>query len=144
MSESILFVGKSRFLSLEHRKKLRSVLKQKAEEFNFDVNWLQYVFVSDEALLKLNQSALNHDSYTDIITFDLSDQEGVIEGEVYISIDRVRDNAEKYNVTFEEEYIRVIGHGLLHLLGLKDKSETEIAEMRRQENTIIDLCANVK
>lgn len=144
MSESILFVGKSRFLNLEHRKKLRSVLKQKAEEFNFDVNWLQYVFVSDEALLKLNQSALNHDTYTDIITFDLSDQEGVIEGEVYISIDRVRDNAEKYDVTLEEEYIRVIGHGLLHLLGFKDKSETEIAEMRRQENTIIDLCANVK
>jgi len=144
MSESILFVGKSRFLSLEHRKKLRSVLKQKAEEFNFDVNWLQYVFVSDEALLKLNQSALNHDTYTDIITFDLSDQEGVIEGEVYISIDRVRDNAEKYNVTFEEECIRVMGHGLLHLLGFKDKSETEIAEMRKQENTIIDLCANIK
>lgn len=144
MSESILFVGKSRFLRLEHRKKLRSVLKQKAEEFNFDVNWLQYVFVSDEALLKLNQSALNHDTYTDIITFDLSDQEGMIEGEVYISIDRVRDNAEKYNVTLEEEYIRVIGHGLLHLLGFKDKSETEIAEMRRQENTIIELCANVK
>ena len=144
MSESILFVGKSKFLNLEHRKKLRSVLKQKAKEFNFNINWLQYVFVSDEALLELNQSALNHDSYTDIITFDLSDQEGVIEGEVYISIDRVRDNAEKYNVTFEEEYIRVIGHGLLHLLGFKDKSETEIAEMRKQENTIIDLCANVK
>jgi len=144
MSESILFVGKSRFLSLDHRKKLRSVLKQKAQEFNFEVHWLQYVFVSDEALLKLNQSALNHDTYTDIITFDLSDQEGVIEGEVYVSIDRVRDNAEKYNVTFEEEYIRVIGHGLLHLLGFKDKSEMEIAEMRKQENKIIDLCANVK
>ena len=144
MSESILFVGKSRFLSLERRKKLRSVLKQKAEEFNFDVNWLQYVFVSDEALLKLNQSALNHDTYTDIITFDLSDQEGVIEGEVYVSIDRVRDNAEKYNVTFEEEYIRVIGHGLLHLLGFKDKSEMEIAEMRKQENTIIGLYADLK
>jgi probable rRNA maturation factor len=142
MSESILFVGKSRFLSLEHRKKLRSVLKQKAQEFNFDVNWLQYVFVSDEALLKLNQSALNHDTYTDIITFDLSGQEGVVEGEVYISIDRVRDNAEKYSVTFEEEYIRVMGHGLLHLLGFKDKTETDSSEMRKQENKLIDLYKN--
>jgi len=144
MSESILFVGKSRFLSLEHRKKLRSVLKQKAQEFNFAVRWLQFVFVSDEDLLKINQSVLDHDTYTDIITFDLSDQEGVVEGEVYISIDRVRDNAEKYSVAFEEEYIRVIGHGLLHLLGFKDKSETEIAKMRKQENTIIDLYANFK
>ncbi len=106
------------------------------------INWLQYVFVSDEDLLQMNQSVLDHDTYTDIITFDLSDKEGIIEGEIYISIDRVRDNAEQYNASFEEEYIRVLGHGLLHLLGFKDKTETDSSEMRKQENKLIDLYKN--
>lgn len=142
MSESILFVGKSRFLNLTERRKIRSVLTKKAKEFKFVISWLQYVFVSDEDLLQMNQSVLDHDTYTDIITFDLSDKEGIIEGEIYISIDRVRDNAEQYNASFEEEYIRVLGHGLLHLLGFKDKTETDSSEMRKQENKLIDLYKN--
>jgi len=142
MAESILFVGKSRFLNLTERRKIRSVLTKKAKEFKFVISWLQYVFVSDEDLLQMNQSVLDHDTYTDIITFDLSDKEGIIEGEIYISIDRVRDNAEQYNASFEEEYIRVLGHGLLHLLGFKDKTETDSSEMRKQENKLIDLYKN--
>ena len=142
MAESILFVGKSRFLNLTERRKIRSVLTKKAKEFKFVISWLQYVFVSDEDLLQMNQSVLDHDTYTDIITFDLSDKEGIIEGEIYISFDRVRDNAEQYNASFEEEYIRVLGHGLLHLLGFKDKTETDSSEMRKQENKLIDLYKN--
>ena len=137
MLESILFVGKSRFLNQAERKRIRSILHQKAEEFNFKISWLQYVFVTDDVLLEMNQSVLNHDTYTDIITFDLSDQEGIIEGEIYISIDRVKDNSEKYNVAFQEEYIRVIGHGLLHLLGFKDKTTKESEIMRVQEEEVI-------
>ena len=144
MPESIHFVGKSRFLNLTERKKIRSLLQEKAEEFNYNIGWLQYVFVSDEELLQINQSVLDHDTYTDIITFDLSDQEGIVEGEIYISIDRVKENAELFSVAFEEEYIRVIGHGLLHLLGFKDKSDSESSEMRKQENRLIDLYYNTK
>ncbi len=139
MSESILFVGRSRFLKKDERKKIRLVLKQKAEEFNFKIFWLQYVFVSDDALLKMNQSVLNHNNYTDIITFDLSDQEGIIEGEVYISIDRVQENAKTYSVSFQEECIRVVGHGLLHLIGFKDKNKKDSEKMRLQEDDLISL-----
>ena len=139
MSESILFVGRSRFLKKDERKKIRLVLNQKAEEFNFKISWLQYVFVSDDALLKMNQSVLNHNNYTDIITFDLSDQEGKIEGEIYISIDRVQENAKKYSVSFQEECVRVIGHGLLHLIGFKDKNKKASEKMRLQEEELISL-----
>lgn len=139
MSESILFVGKSRFLNQAERKRIRTALNQKAEELDFKISWLQYVFVSDKDLLEMNQSVLNHDTYTDIITFDLSDQEGIIEGEIYISIDRVKENSKKYNVSFQEEYIRVIGHGLLHLLGFKDKTTKESETMRIQEDEVIKL-----
>ncbi len=139
MSESILFVGKSRFLNKAERKKIRSILNQKASELDFTILWLQYVFVSDNVLLEMNQSILNHDRYTDIITFDLSDQEGIIEGEIYISIDRVQENSEKYNVSFQEECIRVVGHGLLHLLGFKDKNTKDSERMRLQEEELIYL-----
>jgi len=144
MSESILFVGKSRFLNKAERKKIRSILNQKAAELEFTISWLQYVFVSDNILLEMNQSVLNHDTYTDIITFDLSDQEGVVEGEIYISIDRVKENSEKYNVSFQEEYIRVIGHGLLHLLGFKDKTTKESEAMRLQEEEVIKFYKSLK
>jgi len=95
---------------------------------------LNYIFCSDEALLERNIQFLNHDTYTDIITFDLSDHEDHLIGEIYISVDRVRENADKFGVTYDNELHRVIFHGWLHLMGYKDKSDEDAQEMRRQED----------
>ena len=94
---------------------------------------ITYYFVSDDELLEINKSHLNHDYYTDIITFDYSTNRK-LEGEIYVSIDRVRDNGKD----FIEELIRVMSHGVLHMLGFKDKSEEDIKEMRSMENNWID------
>jgi len=96
---------------------------------------LQYVFCSDEYLHGINVSFLEHDDYTDIITFDLSiDSNSLIEGEIYVSVDRVVANAEEFVVSFEEEILRVIFHGALHLCGFGDKSEVDRIQMRAKEN----------
>jgi rRNA maturation RNase YbeY len=93
---------------------------------------VSYVFCSDDYLLDLNKQFLNHDTYTDIVTFDYCEN-GLINGELYISTDRVADNAVEFGVTLTEELNRVMAHGLLHLIGYADKSEDEIAEMRLKE-----------
>lgn len=96
---------------------------------------LQYVFCSDEYLHGINVSFLQHDDYTDIITFDLSeDPSTLIEGEIYISVDRLSANALELGVPFEQEALRVIFHGALHLCGYTDKSKAKKAEMRRKED----------
>ncbi|MEP0133307.1 MAG: rRNA maturation RNase YbeY [Eudoraea sp.] len=94
---------------------------------------LSYIFCSDNYLLKLNQKYLKHNSFTDIITFDYSEQK-VISGEIYISIDRVRDNAVKFKEDFNRELLRVMAHGVLHLLGYKDKGKNEKEEMSTKED----------
>lgn len=137
MSSQIQFTGKSKFLDGESRKKIRSIMVSHAKTNRFEIFSLCYVFVDDEYLLTLNQKSLNHDTYTDIITFDLSDQEGIIDGEIYISIDRVKENAQIFNVAFITELMRVVAHGYLHLIGLKDKTSTQKEEMRKQEDYFI-------
>ena len=94
---------------------------------------LQYVFCSDEFLLDINRRFLKHDDFTDIITFDLSVGTGVI-GEIYISVDRVKDNAALFSLPFEDEILRVIFHGALHLCGYKDKKKSEIELIRNRES----------
>jgi len=95
----------------------------------------QYVFCNDEFLYDMNVSFLGHDDFTDIITFDLS-EDGVMAkvGEIYISVDRVRANAIQFNVSFVQEMCRVIFHGALHLCGYGDKTEKEVKQMRAKEN----------
>ncbi len=144
MNNNISFFGKCRFLKAEERKIIRRLLHELANVHRFEIDELTYVYVSDEELLEMNQRVLKHDTYTDIITFDLSDMEGRIDGEIYISKDRIEDNAAQFNVSFELENIRVISHGLLHLLGYGDKSDTEIHEMRQQEDKAIALYLSLK
>jgi probable rRNA maturation factor len=103
----------------------------KKEKVLFDR--LDYVFCSDEYLLNINQEFLKHDYYTDIITFDLSGAKEV-RSEIYVSTDRVRENAVSNSTFFKEELIRVLFHGALHLCGYKDKKKEEISLMRRKEN----------
>lgn len=99
---------------------------------------LNYIFVSDEELLEMNRQYLDHDYFTDIITFDNSEQDGKIEGDVFISWERVVENGKSIGNGVLEEYVRVIGHGFWHLLGFGDKSDIEREEMRRKENAFID------
>lgn len=99
---------------------------------------LNVVFCSDEYLLNINRQYLNHDFYTDIITFDYSEKKS-ISGELYISVDRVRDNAGSLGVTFQHELNRVIIHGVLHLLGFKDKTPAQSKAIRKKEDECIKL-----
>lgn len=94
---------------------------------------INYVFCDDDYLHKLNVEFLNHDTLTDIVSFDYSIRK-IIQGDIFISIERVRDNAKDFEVSFEEELHRVIIHGVLHYCGYKDKSDEDAAEMRDKEN----------
>lgn len=102
---------------------------------------LRYVFCSDDMLLDINRNFLQHDYFTDIITFGLSKKGQPIEGEIYISIDRVKDNAQMLGQTYKEEMLRVLFHGALHLCGYKDKTKSEIITMRAKEDQYLQLFA---
>jgi rRNA maturation RNase YbeY len=103
-----------------------------------EIGDLQYYFISDSELLQMNRDVLDHDYYTDIITFDAC-QGDLVNGEAYISIDRVIDNAETNKVSPVVELSRVIAHGLLHLLGYNDKTQNESREMRTKEDWALSL-----
>lgn len=98
-----------------------------------------YYFVSDEHLLQINRESLQHDYYTDIITFDNEEDTDIEENEILISWERVQENAVTYNTSVSKELHRVCFHGLLHLAGFKDKTKEEQTEMRNQENLLLDL-----
>lgn len=99
---------------------------------------ISYLFCDDNYLLGVNRQYLNHDTYTDIITFDYV-VGNLVSGDIMISVDRVGENAEKFGVPFEQELHRVVIHGVLHLLGQGDKTDSEAAEMRRLENEALAL-----
>jgi probable rRNA maturation factor len=126
-------------ITLKERAKLKSFIGELFRNESFSLGELTYVFCSDEYLLNLNQQFLKHDYYTDIITFDLSESNQRKDGEIYISIDRVKDNAQKLKSTFNNELHRVIFHGALHLCGYKDKSKKDIKKMRTAEDRYLSL-----
>jgi probable rRNA maturation factor len=121
------------------RTKLKAFIETIFEKEGKILSNLTYVFCSDEYLLDINRKFLNHDYYTDIITFDISETKEKTEGEIYISIDRVRDNAKTLNQIYSRETLRVIFHGALHLCGYKDKSKSQKEEMRMQEEYYLSL-----
>lgn len=104
-----------------------------------EIGDLTYVFCSDDYLLSLNQQFLKHNTLTDIITFDYSEGKKELSGEIYISIDRVADNAAKFKTDFQDELHRVMIHGVLHLAGYKDKRPAEKALMRKKEEACLSL-----
>lgn len=99
---------------------------------------INYIFCDDDYLIELNRSYLSHDTLTDIITFDYSDK-GLIHGDIFISVERVKENALAYKVAFELELLRVMAHGLLHLVGYNDKKPLETSVMRRKEEEKIKM-----
>ncbi|MBQ9418238.1 MAG: rRNA maturation RNase YbeY [Bacteroidales bacterium] len=108
------------------------------QQRNKQVGNIHYLFCTDDYMLTANQRYLNHDTYTDIITFDYV-VGNLISGDILLNIDRVKENAIGYDTTFERELLRVIIHGVLHLLGQGDKSEAEAKEMRRLEGEAMQL-----
>lgn len=124
--------------TLKKRMLLKRWIKKMVEKKKRETGEIAFVFCSDDYLLKINKQYLNHDTYTDIITFDYSKGEPTmpVSGDIFISIDRVKENAITFSKSFEEELHRVIIHGTLHLLGYADKTKAAKAEMTKQE----DLC----
>ncbi len=102
------------------------------------IGTLQYIFCSDEALLEINKRYLSHDYYTDIITFQYEEGK-VLSGDIYISVDRVRENAVEFDQGFDQELRRVMIHGVLHLAGYRDKTDAEKSEMRVRENDLMEM-----
>ena len=126
-------------VSLLERKRLKLFMKSIFDKKERQLNSLTIIFCSDEYLLGINNQFLQHDYYTDIITFNLSEDVKIIEGEIYISVDRVKDNAITNNVTVKQELHRVIFHGVLHLCGYLDKSAKAKKEMTLQENYSLEI-----
>ena len=117
---------------LKERTRIKNWITAIIKDEGKKVGDIAYIFCDDEQILETNISYLDHNTYTDIITFDYVEG-NVISGDILISIDRVKENAELFNCTFEQELHRVIIHGILHLLGVGDKSEEEAQMMRRRE-----------
>lgn len=108
-------------------------VKSTANTYNKVVGDINYIFVDDETMLDINRRFIGHDYYTDHIGFDYS-KDGALSGDIYISLDTVKTNAEKFGATFDEELRRVIIHGLLHLCGFRDKTEEEREQMKQAED----------
>ena len=136
----IYFFKEDCIFDLRKLKKHKSWINQLASSYEYEIIELNYIFCSDEYLHKINLEYLNHDTYTDIITFDLQEgKDNSIESDIFISIDRITDNANHLNITFMEELTRVMAHGLLHLIGFKDKTESDKINMRLAENKALEL-----
>jgi rRNA maturation RNase YbeY len=124
---------------LENSKKYKAWLHEVISEEQKLVGDLVFIFIDDFSLHEINKDFLNHDTYTDIITFNKSTCEKVISGDIYISIDRINENASINNQEFDAELSRVIVHGILHLIGFKDTTLEEKAVMRSKEDYYLNL-----
>jgi rRNA maturation RNase YbeY len=124
------------FKILDIRKK-KSWIKDLVKEQGFKLGELSYIFLNDEGLHKINLEYLKHDTYTDIITFDNSEDEVEIEGDIFISVERIAENAKKFKVDFEIELTRVMAHGVLHLCGYLDKKPDDVKLMREMEDKYV-------
>ena len=114
--------------------KTKKWIKNASISEGYELSQLNYVFCSDEYLLEINKQYLDHDYFTDIITFDNSEEDNQLEGDIYISVDRVRENAATFHTDFDTEMRRVLIHGLLHLAGHDDTSEALKTAMRAKED----------
>ena len=136
---AIYFFSEEINFELQEKLKRKRWLKTIATKGGFNIKELNYVFCSDEYLYQMNLEYLNHETYTDIITFDNSEKEFDLAGDIFISIDRVSENAKTNNQKVEAELNRVLAHGLLHLMGYKDKTKEEATLMRQKEEESINL-----
>jgi len=125
--------------NLKKKRKIREWIIKTAENEDFTIGVLNYILTNDNILVQLNKEYLRHFSLTDIITFDLSEKEGEVSGDIYISIDRARENAKEFKVLLSNEINRLMIHGVLHLVGYKDKSKEDRELMRAREEFYLSL-----
>lgn len=138
--EEILFFkeGAAEYPSFFSDKLICKWLSVIASHYNHSLGAINFIFCDDEYILSVNRQYLNHDYYTDVITFDYCEV-NVLSGDVFISLDTVKSNAELFQTTFENEFNRVICHAVLHLIGFKDKTDLDSKEMRCNENICLEL-----
>ena len=135
----VSFRSADRSLSLKGKNSLKQFILFLFKKEKYALEAITYVFCSDEFLLQINRDFLRHKFYTDIITFPLSEKGQPIEAEIYISTDRVKENAKVHGKTYSNEMLRVIFHGALHLCGYKDKKKSEILLIRMKEEQFLHL-----
>lgn len=135
---SIQFFSEKTTFTLSAPRKTTNWLKKVIAAEEKQLNEINFIFCSDNYLLRINKEYLNHNTLTDIITFDYSDKDS-LSGDVFISIPRVRENARGFSVSFDSELHRVMVHGVLHLIGYKDKSAHQKSVMRRKEDAYLSL-----
>ena len=135
--QKVNFQKADSFLSLPAKTELKLFIENLFKKEKTSLATINYIFCTDKYLLSINQQFLNHDYYTDIITFGLHDKGTPVVAEVYISVDRVKDNAKTHGVTFTNEMLRVLFHGALHLCGYKDKRKADILMMRAKEDAYL-------
>ena len=136
---SLQFFYEDTSFELENTPVIEVWIKQIINNYGFDLVDLNYIFCSDNYLLVINREHLNHDYYTDIITFDHSEENKKVESDIFISVDRVKENADSLSISFHQELSRVMAHGLLHLFGYSDKTSEEKIIMREKEDACISL-----
>ena len=136
--KSILFHSEGIPFVLKQKAEIRKWIRSTIENENHRCGDISFIFCSDDYLIEMNIQYLNHDTLTDIITFDNSEEKGLIEGDVFISIDRSRHNSSQFNTSERDELHRVIIHGILHLLGYSDKGKEHKANMTAKENYYLE------
>jgi probable rRNA maturation factor len=136
---SVNFFEEDIRFDLKSKLKVKQWIKATIHAEGYKLQELNYIFCSDAYLLNINQQYLDHDTYTDIITFDNSERPGTIEGDIFISIDRIRENAEKFGTGEANELHRVIIHGALHSVGYKDKTAESKKIMTRKEDEYLGI-----
>ena len=139
MSASIHFFYEGVDFRLKAVRNTKIWIKEVTAAENKKIGELNYIFCSDEILSQINLQYLQHDTLTDIITFKASDDDNLIEGDIFISVERVEENAEKFKVHFSQELHRVIIHGVLHLVGYSDKTSSQKRIMRGKEDAYLSL-----
>jgi probable rRNA maturation factor len=135
----ITFFNEDVSFKLSSPNKVRRWIKEVIQLEKQTLSEISYIFCSDDYLHNMNVQYLNHDTLTDIITFDNSEEEDQIEGDIFISVDRVKENATQLNLPFDTELHRVMIHGILHLCGYKDKTTPEKELMRKKEDACLSL-----
>ena len=123
--------------AFKNKKRLKAQLVSLFKKEGALVERIDYIFCTDAYLLGINKQFLKHNFYTDIITFNLANKKAPIQGEIYISMDRVKENAQTHQTTYKEELHRVIFHGALHLCGYKDKLPSHVKKMRKAEDSYL-------
>lgn len=140
---AIHFSNQNTVFKLKEKARIKSWIALVVAKEKKTIGTISYVFMTDDDLLEVNEKYLKHNTYTDIITFDYT-EEKKISGDIFISVDRIQENAQKLKVNFEEELHRVIIHGVLHLCGYKDKTKIDSDLMRKKENASLKLFNNSK